>query len=539
MSSYRPHRSYHFPDANQHVTGTSEGMDTQLDDWSVDVHNEDDMDTRSGRWSPAFFDFDWDQAMANYTPGMTIELSLPNVPSVSKLSSSFSTKCTVSPPQVVPDRFGSLPWFALEEILFHLPDLTTLHQLCQASPAVYQYLGDKTGVFPNVVEKITDSWIEPYSMEPSYTNPRALLYKILRQPDRGYDEDTRALFRTLVYLWWKEDAVARGVPADGNPVPNDFNNSFLYNLNIGGGSWDPPTTIGEVPLPASTPPKILRHLISLASRIRTDAHAFFHAAMGHLKTRKIKELKYKKAPWKQNGTSLPNAIPVDNSGGDWPLSWLEEQRLTLALLKPYVFSVLRRVVCEKKILTTNAPTPYPIRPHYSTTLEDLEKNALVDYWRPFTHFDETESAPLEQLETIITWRDTQIWLNGELRKQNPKFATCCREFRGLSHKQFRTGLVNLQHKTLSAVFVAQNSTHPLVRDAGLRGNFHKFGVSFWDNDRTIALGLAIEKMHREVDLKDLACRWLTLLLSTKCSRGSGQKRPNKFRSGLTAIPVDM
>ncbi|KAJ5696593.1 hypothetical protein N7536_007005 [Penicillium majusculum] len=536
MSSYRPHRSYHLTDANQHATDSSEGMDTQLDLWSADVPDEDAVDTRSGTWSPVFFD--WDQARANYTPGMIIDFSLPTVPSVSKLSSSFSKKCTISPPQVIPDRFGSLPWFALEEILFNLPDLTTLHQLCQASPAVYQYLGDKTGIFPIVVERIMDSWIEPYETEPSYSNPRILLYKIMRQPDRGYHEDTCSLFRTLVYLWWKEDAVARGVTADGNPLPDDFNSDSLYYVNVGARGWTKPSNIGEVPLPASTPPKILRHLISLASRIRADAHVFFHAAMKHLKTRKIKELRYKKVPWKQIGTGHPPATPVDSSGEHWPLTWLEEQRLMLALLKPCVFSVLRRVVCEKTILTTNAPTPNPIREYYSTTLEDLEKDALVDYWIPFYHTHERGNVPLEQLETIITWKDSEKRVHGAIRKKNAKFTTCCPEFSELTEKQFRTGLWSLQHNTLSAVFVAQNSTHPVVRDAGLRGNFHKFGVSFWDNDRMMYLGLAIEKMHREVDLKDLACRWLTLLLSTHSCKGSGQERPNKFRCRTSAIPVD-
>lgn len=521
MAPYNPHRSCDLPDANQDVTGSSEGMDTKLDDWSP---------------TP----FDYDQAMADYYPDMKIDLILPTVPSVSKLSSSFSAKCTVSPLQVIPDRFGSLPWFALEEVLLYLPDLTTLHQLCQASPAVYQYVGDKTGIFPKVVERIMDSWIEPYTRDVNPNTPFATeltVYKIMRQPDRGYDEDTRAFFRTLVYLWWKEDAVATGVPADANPLPDDFNDISLYHINVGLQSWDP-AIIGAVPLPASTPPKILRYLISLATRIRADAHAFFHAAMKNLKPRRIKELSYKKVFWEQRGTGHPRAKPVDNSSGHWPLTWLEEQRLMQALLKPYLFSVLRRVVCEKRLFTTNDTPPHSYREDYTTTLQDLENDALVAYWRPFRHVDESENRLLEQLETIITWKESEKRVHGEIPKKNARFATCCPDFTDLSDKQFRTGLMTLQQKTLTAVFVAQNCTHPVVRDAGLRGNFHKFGVSFWDNGRMIMLGLAIEKMHREVDLKDLACRWLTLLTSTKSSRGSGQERPNKFRCRSRAIPVD-
>lgn len=54
----------------------------------------------------------------------------------------------------------------------------------------------------------------------------------ISKPDRGVMIDTSLFFRALVYLWWKEDAAATGVPADENPLPDNFNNKFLYYINI-------------------------------------------------------------------------------------------------------------------------------------------------------------------------------------------------------------------------------------------------------------------------------------------------------------------
>ena len=73
----------------------------------------------------------------------------------SELCSSFSLRCSLSPDPEIKDPFGRLPWSDLEELL-HLPDLATLHQLCQASPTVADYLNHKTGFFSKLVERIID-----------------------------------------------------------------------------------------------------------------------------------------------------------------------------------------------------------------------------------------------------------------------------------------------------------------------------------------------------------------------------------------------
>ncbi|KAJ5977204.1 hypothetical protein N7501_000546 [Penicillium viridicatum] len=586
MSSYAPHRSFAFCGANQHLMGSYEGMDTELDEWSTAPSNDwstapsndwstapsndwstapsndwstapsNDWSTApSNDWSTAPSN-DWSTAPSNEwstapsnewslapsdvnediagpSMNMQVDIHPPTAPSVSNLSSDFSAKCTISPP----DRFGSLPWFALEEVLFNLPDLSTLHQLCQASPAVSEYLSDKIGIFPKVVEKIMDPWIEP-STDPNTGCERD--FRTIRQPDRGVMTDTSVFFRVLVYLWWKEYAVATGVPADENPLPGDFNDKFIYYVNITLDEFAEPPNVGEIPLPPSTPPKILRHLLSLASRIRGDAHAFFHTAMDHFKSNKIEELSkssFKKLTWKENGTRRPRGTPVNNSRADWPMSWLEEQRLMQALLKPYLFSVLRRVVCEKKLLTTDATPPRPTREDYPNTLQNLQKNAVVGFWTPFAWAEITANQPLEQLETILTWKQSERRLHGTLPKRAAKLTTCCPTFEMLSEEQRKAGLWSLQHHTLPGPFCAQNSPHTVVRDAGLRGEFHKFGVSFWDRERMLWLGLATPKMHREAEIQDLSFRWLTLLVSSNGHRNRGQKRYNRFRSRTKAIPV--
>ncbi|KAJ5531608.1 hypothetical protein N7527_005001 [Penicillium freii] len=79
------------------------------------------------------------------------------------------------------------------------------------------------------------------------------------KPDRGVMIDTSLFFRALVYLWWKEDAAATGVPADENPLPDDFNNKFLYYINISlEGFTEPPNySFHDVPRNLEAPTWLL------------------------------------------------------------------------------------------------------------------------------------------------------------------------------------------------------------------------------------------------------------------------------------------
>ncbi|KGO75696.1 hypothetical protein PITC_030480 [Penicillium italicum] len=464
------------------------------------------------------------------------EDSSPDAPQVSRLCSAFSQQCSISSP-VGRDPFGTLPWFGLEEVLLNLPDLPTLHQLVQASPAVADYLDHKVGVFPKVVDIIMDRREnELYSRDDNSlcTQEEAM---------RGLNEDTRVFFRTLVYLWWKEESVATGVPSDENPLPEDFNDLLVYTINITTEGFYSPPKVGLIDLPRSTPPRILRYLLSLASRIRRDAHAFFHDTMKLCMSTKIYELKYKKAHWAEDGRR-PRGILFNKHGYNYYLNWMEEQRLMLAFLKPYIFSVLRRVVCEKRLLKPISSLPDPL-PHtmYPDTLKNLEQNSLADFWSPFGNYGWMRTEPMEQMETVLTWLEEGKASHGIRRKRETKFTTCCPEYSSLTDKQLKRDLGNLQHITLPGPFWAQSCTvvpHSGVNAAGFRGEFRRFGVSFWDMNRMECLGLATPRMHRELDQIDLAFRWSSLLLS-KPKWGPRKKHQPKrglqFRSQTKAIEL--
>ncbi|CDM26675.1 hypothetical protein PROQFM164_S01g000484 [Penicillium roqueforti FM164] len=437
----------------------------------------------------------------------------PSLSVGSKLCSSFSLRCSLDPNPETKDPFGRLPWFGLEELLLHLPDLPTLHQLCQASPAVSDYLNHKIGFFPKLVERIIDQW----------------------DHERGLSEDTRVFFRTLVYLWWKEESVASGIPSDDNPLPVSFHDELVYSINIAREGFSEPIKVGCIRLPHSTPPKILRYLLSLTSRIRGDAHAFFHDAMTLCLSADIQKLENRKSPWPKNGTRPPGIpVHIGTREGGYPPTWLEEQRLMQAFLKPYIFSVLRRIVCEKRLLNTNSPPPGTKFPH---TLMYLQGNLLIDFWRTFACYGWMRTEPIEQLETVLSWMH-----ENKSRKRAANFTICCPKFTSLSDCQRSRGLDNLQHIHLPGCFFAQNcSAVPQsgVKIAGFRGEFQRFGVSFWDNERMLWLGLALPRMDRYLERKDLAFRWSSLLLSANrdATKSTGKTNGLRFRNKTKPISI--
>ncbi|EKV04292.1 hypothetical protein Pdw03_2651 [Penicillium digitatum] len=456
--------------------------------------------------------------------------------SVTNLSSSFSKQCSISPLRAAIDPFGSLPWFGLEEVLLNLPDLPTLHQLCQASPAVADYLSHKSGVFPKVVERIMERREYEHSSDDEYRCTQ-------QDATRGLAEDTRIFFRTLVYLWWKEDSVVTGGASDENPLPEDFNDKLVYTINMSIEGFYEPNKVGMVHLPRSTPPNILRHLLSLASRLRRDAHAFFHTTMTLCMYTRIQELKNKKAHWPKNGPR-PCGIPINTKRGGYPLSWMEEQRLMLAFLKPYVFSVLQRVVCEKRLLKPISSLTDPLSDGlYPDTLKDLEQNSLAEFWSPFANYGWMRTEPMEQMETILAWMEEGKTSHAARCKRAASFTTCCPEFSMLTEKQLKEySRSNLQHIKLPGPFWAQSCTvapQSGVKGAGFRGEFQKFGVSFWDKERMEGLGLATPRMDRYLDQIDLAFRWSSLLLSNKkrAPKRGQQKKGLQFRSRTKAISL--
>ncbi|CAG7935015.1 unnamed protein product [Penicillium nalgiovense] len=494
----------------------------------------------------------------------------PEGESSQTLTTSFAAQCSLDPktdsvvtsqPARVPwadsdvkDPFLLLPWFALEELLVHLPDLPTLHQLCRASPAVADYLYNTPGVFPMVFERIVD----PCHFEIDVDSDTIFTPKP-RDFEAGLNKDTRIFFRTLVYLWWREESAANNVPGDENPIPGTFYHESMWYTNQSATGWLHVDWLGSHKLPRSTPLKILRHLLSLASRIRADAHAFFHEAIGLLRSiplEVIGEWKIKKAYWPKGGRPRGTQFP---RGGYGPPTWLEEQRLTQAFLKPYLFSVLRRVVCEKGLLDTTPPPPTAELPNniqrmleeHPNTLQQLKDNSLLDFWRPFTDentiIDSSGNRveriePMEQLETVLTWMEVNKVKASKRRNQRPEFTTCCPEFGELSEAQLQHGAWSLQFLFQHAATFAQNCTvipHSGVQGAGLRGEFQQFGVAFWDDERMMGLGLSTKRMmNRWADQKELAFAWSGLLFwcKKKGIKVHGKKKGWNFRSRTAPIP---
>ncbi|KAJ6168308.1 hypothetical protein N7497_001151 [Penicillium chrysogenum] len=476
----------------------------------------------------------------------------PEGESAQALSSSFAAQCSLDPktdsvvlsqpPEAkvpwadsdVKDPFLLLPWFALEEVLVHLPDLLTLHKLCRASPAVADYLYHTPGVFPMVFERMVEHLDDEFDEKGvELLNPQNF--------EAGVDRDTSNFFRVLVYLWWKEESAANNVPADGNPIPDTFYDEAMWLVNRTTSSWAWVPSLGTVKLPRSTPPRILRHLMTLAVRIRADAHAFFHETIALCKSCPIEligDWDIKKTPWPKGGRRPRGTQTCTPESADYPLTWFEEQRLTQAFLKPYLFSVLRRVVYLQRLLEE--------RPN---TLQHLKDNSLLDFWR---NFDEDSPRrvrkPPGENRANGTTRDG---VNLDGGKQSKALQTA----------QAKSGI----HTVLSKVrrfepraseawffhspvllptwlqFCPKLHRHPHsgVQGAGLRGEFQKFGVAFWDNERMMDLSLMTKRVDRWTDQKQLAFRWSSLLLASK-KKGikiTGKKRGHRFRSQTAPIPL--
>ncbi|CAI7663161.1 unnamed protein product [Penicillium glandicola] len=375
--------------------------------------------------------------------------------SVPTSSTATRLKFFLNPEPDVIDPFRALPWFAMEVVILGLPDLCTLHQLCQASPAVSDYLNHTPGFFPKVVEKL---------MEHSGR-------------EKGYHIDTQFFFRTLVYLWWKEESATTGLPSDGNPLPDDFYHPSFYAVNVSYDDWRDPEWIGKISLPSSTPPGPLRLLLSLASRIRRDAHAFFHGCMNLYLSSNLECLAKPKKPWAENGPR-PRGLWARNDvvAKYGILSWLEEQRLMQAFIKPYLFKTLRRLVCEKKVLKTDSPCRDEAFPN---ALLFLKQGSVGEYWKNFD-WDWKTSEAMEQMRTVIAWMREGRPLHLKLPKRPApmkSFTTCCPKHCWMSEEQLK-GVDTLQNRTLVGCFFAQNCPEwpqSGINEAGKLGRFRKYG----------------------------------------------------------------
>lgn len=122
---------------------------------------------------------------------------------------------------------------------------------------------------------------------------------------------------------------------------------------------------------------------------------------------------------------------------------------------------------------------------------------------------------MEQLRTVVAWFDADKPLHGMPLKGPDEFITCCPEV--ITFEPTRKELRSkdpFHQRSIEGCFWAQSCTDAPqsgVEEAGLRGEFRKFGVSFWHNHRMISLGLMLPRIRSHNDRKDLAFRWTSLL----------------------------
>ncbi|KAJ5788288.1 hypothetical protein N7457_003278 [Penicillium paradoxum] len=413
------------------------------------------------------------------------------------------------------DPFESLPWLALEAILINLHNLPTLHQLYQASPAVASYLQSSPAFFAKIVE--------------------AIMTHRDRKQDTGLDRDIQVQLRALVYLWWSDETARIGVSSEGNPLQQSYFDVMICWMHV------PehvipliPPLIGNVPFPQTTPPRLLYRLLVVVSAIRGDAHAFFHGCIKLCLSTKIERPKNRQRPWRKNEPRPPGVRLYSYLEEDCAPSWMEEQRLMQAFLKPWLFVALRQAVCERRTLSDYVIRNNFLRRAVAATLLDLKKGALENFWG--SRFGGGPVYENEQFQAALAWKALDKPLHGAKPRN---FQTCCKDLTPLNCVQLT------QHDQIRRVHApgclwAQKCyvlSHSGISQAGRRGDFRHFGVGFFDEYRMIALGLMLPQIERYTDRRDIAYRWCSLLLptpdandetNTDATKARGHIRPEEF-----------
>lgn len=365
------------------------------------------------------------------------------------------------------DPFDRLPWFALRDILSYLPDLPTLHRLCNASPAVAAFLRNERGLFPEIVEAII-----AHPMQ-----------------EKGLIPQAQFSIRTLVLIWWRmssSDSKLDSGLGDECPLPKSYT-TILAGLRESKSYKMETQNYGTGSLPRSTPCAVLRRLLIFMGRLRQIAHACFHALIANCMTLKLEHVKYGhckllygRPPFnrfkRRKGKPY---IPVDIGAP----TWLEEQRLILAILRITLFFALQ-----------NAANAHVI----SDTKKETQIYQVGEFW--YQIFG--RGAQSEQVETVLWWLSEEVgsgggdaaermerWIFSSSLADNLRY--CCSTFTSMTEEQWIKAEQDMDTRystrgSLCLHYCAMHTLSPL--EYVDNSVFQPFGVSFWESSRMDALG---------------------------------------------------
>lgn len=228
------------------------------------------------------------------------------------------------------DPFSRLPWFILKDILSQLPDLETLHQAHNASPAIFEFLHQNGGLFSEIMETIIHQYLPPESK---------YIFKY-----------TVADFSAIVFIWWltKEDH-----PDNPFSRNHSFQSvlSWLLETTDECGNYTGPS------LPRTVPTSILCRLLACSFRMRQVGHAFFHDLVDHCLALQPYCVLDPKDIWRMRSANswymklegfrheLPPQVrqePVDIG----PTTIYEERKIRLLMLHVLIFYELQRAAVD-------------------------------------------------------------------------------------------------------------------------------------------------------------------------------------------------
>jgi hypothetical protein len=303
------------------------------------------------------------------------------------------------------DTFGRLPWFVLQNILFALPDLPSLHSLHTAVPEVAAFLHRNNDLFAQIVDAIIENTAR----------------------ERGLLPIVQRAVRQLVIIWTEQSRRKQSNEDNGQETdPNVLNNLRYLAEQYSNLPTPVPRTISP-----STSAAVLCQLLALMTRLRCLVHASFHAMVAKSLQLRIEHLPKKTAYANIHGLGLshrPQGVPYTPTDVG-PLMWIEEQRLLGSFLCIIVVYELRKMYAD-----------FPVISVRSETVHISSHDTVEDFWRKILRRE--NNGQREQIATTLLWLDGQAggrenvysWLSSG--PVSTEYRYCCPCYTTLNDEQW-------------------------------------------------------------------------------------------------------